>query len=270
MQYLTFAPHENIDRIVECFWLLEGTKEELADIQTIVPDGYMEMIFHYGDKYMQYTACGSTILQPRSFVIGQLSRPLKIQPTGNTGIFSVRFKPDGFRHLSKVPLKELEDTAVGLDQVFGQQGNVLRHDILHAKSTEERIAIAEKFLTVRMSDSHVIRDLLKSTYDIILETQGQISVGKISALQQVNRRNIERKFATEIGLSPKKFSKIIRMQHTLSRLLNKDSQGLTALAYEGGYYDQAHFIKDFKDLTGVTPGEFYGDQLIMSSLFYKK
>jgi len=68
--------------------------------------------------------------------------------------------------------------------------------------------------------------------------------------------------------SPKQLSKTIRLQATLKMLLTKKFTSLTALAYENEYYDQAHFIKDFKDQTGFTPKEFYGSNLKMSSLFY--
>ena len=79
---------------------------------------------------------------------------------------------------------------------------------------------------------------------------------------------MERKFSLAVGLSPKQLSKTVRLQAMLKMLLNKEPTSLTALAYEGEYYDQAHFIKDFKEFTGLTPKEFYGDRLEMSALFY--
>ena len=82
-----------------------------------------------------------------------------------------------------------------------------------------------------------------------------------------NRRQLERKFYLEIGLSPKQLSKMIRLQAAMKMLLNQEITSLTSLAHENDYYDQSHFIKNFRELVGVTPKEFYGNNLKMTSLF---
>ncbi len=120
----------------------------------------------------------------------------------------------------------------------------------------------------RLTNTGIIDRIIKSTVETILTANGQLSVDELSKQTNINRRQLERKFSSAIGLSPKQLSKTIRLQATLKMLLNKQFTSLTALAYENDYYDQAHFIKDFKDLTGFTPKEFYGDKLKMSSLFY--
>jgi transcriptional regulator GlxA family with amidase domain len=102
----------------------------------------------------------------------------------------------------------------------------------------------------------------------MLTANGQLSVTELSKQININHRQLERKFSSAIGLSPKQLSKTIRLQSTLKMLINKKFTSLTALAYEGEYYDQAHFIKDFREFTGLTPKEFYGNNLKMSSLFY--
>lgn len=102
----------------------------------------------------------------------------------------------------------------------------------------------------------------------MLAINEQLAIDELSHKMNVNRRQLERKFSSVIGLSPKQLSKIIRLQSTLKMLLKDEFTSLSALAYEGNYYDQAHFIKDFKEFTGLTPKEFYADNLKMSSLFY--
>ena len=86
----------------------------------------------------------------------------------------------------------------------------------------------------------------------------------------INRRQLARKFSSAIGLSPKQLAKTIRIQTTLKVLLNEEVTKLTDLAYENEYFDQAHFIKEFKEFTGLTPKEFFGDDLKMSLIFDKK
>ncbi|MEO6668220.1 MAG: helix-turn-helix domain-containing protein, partial [Ferruginibacter sp.] len=243
-------------------------KEETPEKQTIVPDGCIEMIFHYGDLYRQYTQNGNSVIQPKCFVFGQLTQPLEIQPTGKTGIFAVRFHPNGFLPFTTIPIKEMENRAISLKKLFGKDGQEIEQKVLNASSTSERITLIETFLLNRLTDTITVDRIVKSTVETIMTANGQLSVNELSEQTNINRRRLVRKFSSTIGLSPEQLSKTIRLQATLKMLLSKQFTSLTALAYENEYYDQAHFIKDFKELTGYTPKEFYGSNLKMSSLFY--
>lgn len=268
MDYQIFNPIPELQEFVKCYWTLENQAEDHPERQTIVPDGCMEMIFHYGDQYLQYTDSGTRILQPRCFVIGQLTRPLEIEPTGKTGIFSVRFHPDGFLPFAPLPIRSMENTAISLEELFGNDGLEIGQKILDESATAKRISIIESFLLDRLTDKSTIDRMIKTIVETILTANGQLPITALSEHTKMNRRQLERKFATIIGLSPKQLSKTIRLQSALKMLLHKDFTSLTALAYEGDYYDQAHFIRDFKEFTGLTPKEFYGSRLKMSSLFY--
>jgi AraC-like DNA-binding protein len=268
MNYQTFEPSQELTTLIKCYWTFESPKEETPQRQTIVPDGCMEMIFHCGDLYRQYLENENSIIQPRCFVIGQLTRPLEIEPTGETDIFSVRFHPDGFLPFLTAPIKQMKDTAVALEQLFGDDGQQLEQEILSANSTPERIELIETFLSSHLTDPETISRVVKLTVETILSANGQVPVDELLQRTNISRRQLERKFSSAIGLSPKQLSKIIRLQAALKMLLSKNFTSLTALAYENEYYDQAHFIKDFKELTGFTPKEFYGDNFRMSSFFY--
>ena len=76
MIYQTFEPGQELSTIIKCYWTLESPEEKTPEKQTIVPDGCMEMIFHYGDMYSQYLENGNKLIQPRCFVFGQLSTEL--------------------------------------------------------------------------------------------------------------------------------------------------------------------------------------------------
>lgn len=269
MDYQTFEPTQDLAAFIKCYWTLESPAEHPAQKQTIVPDGCMEMIFHLGDLYKQYLPNGETIIQPRSFVFGQLTQPLEIEPTGRTEIFSVRFHPDGFLPFAKGSIKALENKATSLEDLFSDEGINLEDQVLNAGSTSKRIALMESFLTKKMVDANTIAGIIKSTVDLMMDTKGQLSVGDLSQQVNINKRQLERNFSSAIGLSPKQLSKTIRLQAALKALLNQKNKNLTTLAYEGKYYDQAHFIKDFKEFTGITPKEFYGSNLAMSTLFYQ-
>ncbi|TND09274.1 MAG: AraC family transcriptional regulator [Bacteroidetes bacterium] len=267
MDYKTYNPVSDLSAFVKCFWSLDGPAENKPEKQRIVPDGCMEMIFHYGDLYKQYLENGNAIIQPRCFVFGQITQPLEIEPTGTTGIFAARFHPDGLSPLIALPLSKMENRAVPLQELFGEEVIHVEKKILKAKKNETRKQIIETFLLNRLLSPESIDRIAKESVEIITNLKGQVSVDELSEQIKINRRRLERKFSSAIGLSPKQLSKIIRLQSTLKMLANKRFTSLTSIAHEGDYYDQAHFIKDFKEFTGMSPKKFYAGSLKMSSLF---
>ncbi len=267
MNYQTYEPHTDLSYFVKCYWTLEAEQSSASEKQRIVPDGCMEMIFHYGDLYKQYLNNHSCVVQPRCFVFGQITTPLDIEPTGTTGIFAVRFHPDGFLPFAKRPLKEMENKAVAISELFGENGDALSNCIVKSISVKERIHIIETFLLHHLQSQQAFDQLARASIEALLQSKGQVNVEVLAEQLNVNRRQLERRFSSLIGMSPKQLSKIIRLQSAFQLMTQKQYTSLTALAYETGYFDQAHFIKDFKEFTGVSPKDFYAGNLRMSSLF---
>jgi AraC-like DNA-binding protein len=267
MQYQIIKPDPNLAALVKCYWTLESAKEKTPARNTIVPDGCIKMIFHYGDLYKHYPDKGDSILLPRCFVVGQLTRPFEVEPTGETGTFFVCFHPNGFLPFATLPIKEMENTVVPLEKLFENDGEKIEQQILAATSTSERINFIETFLVDRLTNTQSVDEIIRSTVETIFTANGHLSVDDLSRQTNITCRQLARKFSSAIGLSPKQLSKTVRLQATLKMLMAGKVTSLTDLAYEGEYYDQAHFIKDFREFTGLTPKEFYGDHLKMSLIF---
>ncbi|MFM8740935.1 MAG: DUF6597 domain-containing transcriptional factor, partial [Cytophagales bacterium] len=239
----TYKPNKELKEFVKRYWTLDGEKENIPLKNTIVPDGTMKLIFHYGDTYKHHSQNGNTIVLPKCFLIGQLTKPYVIEPTGVTGSFVVQFTPNGFLPFTSIPIKEMENTAVPVEMLFGEDGKKLGYQILNANSTSDRIQIIETFLLKELADKKTIDNIVKSTVETIFATNGHFSVNEFSKSNNINRRQLARKFSSAIGLSPKQLAKTIRIQATLKVLLNEEVTSLTDLAYESEYFDQAHFIK---------------------------
>ncbi|MBL7740320.1 MAG: AraC family transcriptional regulator [Chitinophagaceae bacterium] len=267
MNYQVYDPSPDLLPFVKCFWSLDddGTEERIR--QRVLPDGCMEMIFHYGDLYRQYFNDGSFIIQPRSFVFGQITQYIEIEPTGISGIISARFHPEGLSPFLNIPVSSLEDKAIGIGSLFGEKGITLEKQILAADNNLQRIEMMEHFLLSMLADPGTIDNITKSCVDAIFQSQGQIPVADLASKMSLNRRIIERKFATAVGMSPKQLSRAVRLQAAVKMLEENKCASLTALAYENGYYDQAHFIKDFKEFTGTSPKSFFAGNLRFAALF---
>jgi AraC-like DNA-binding protein len=267
MDYKQYEASEELQPFIKCFWSLEAPASATVEKQHIVPDGCMEMIFHYGDLYQQFLEDGISILQPRCFVFGQITSPLEIAPTGKSGIIAARFHPDGFLPFSSYPIKQMENKAIALHLLFGNDAIVLEQAVLNASANEDRIQIISTFLINRLQTTEVKDRITQSGIDALMQSNGQLNVNELAGQLNINRRQLERKFSSAVGLSPKQLSKFIRLQATLKMMNEKKFTSLTSLAYENGYYDQAHFIKDFKEFTGISPKQFYASNLKMSALF---
>jgi hypothetical protein len=270
MDYQTFTPCSDIESFIKCYWTLNVPEDPVSEKQRILPDGCIELIFTLGDDIKRFTSEKHFIIQPRAMVLGQISDPFFIKPIGVVDTFAARFYPSGFAPFTQMPIKDFANKETPIKYVFGKPiANDLEFSITNATSTKERIQIVEKFLSTQMRDADVIDSILKSTIDTILLTKGRVAINEILKDELPRRRQLERKFSQRVGISPKQLGRIIRLQETLKMLLNQRPGNLTEIAYENQYFDQSHFIKDFKEFTGVNPKEFYKDTtLALSSVIY--
>ncbi len=271
MNYQTFEPHADLASLISCYWTLEVPEHPAPEKQRIVPDGCIEMAFILGDDIKRYTSEDEFILQPRAMILGQTIEPFYIEPVGHVNTFSIRFYPYGFANFVSEPINNLINKETPLDQLFEKEvAAALEQEIINAKNTEQRISIIEKFLLESFNNEKTIDKIVKSTVDSLLSTKGNASINSILKDNLSKRRQLERNFRKQIGVSPKQLGKVIRLQTALKMLLDPKSAKLTDIAYTSEYFDQAHFIKDFKEFTGINPKEFIHDKsLTLSALFYK-
>jgi hypothetical protein len=270
MNYQTYKPGKDLESIVKFYWTLEVPFDPKNQKQKIVPDGCIEMTFNFGDKIKRYTSENDFVLHPNAMIMGQRTKSFDILPTGYVDTFAICFYPIGFVNFVKTPLENLVDKETPLSELFGrEEAYKLEQQMMFAIDSQQRITIIESFLLKKLNEKNTVSTIVKSTVDALLKTNGKTPIKAILKDDVSKRRQLERHFRKQIGISPKQLGKAIRLQTTLNLLLNKKSETLTDIAYESEYFDQNHFIKDFKDLVGVTPKEFLGNQqMALSALFY--
>ena len=270
MNYQTFQSHPDLDALIKCYWSLEVPAESKSSKQRIIPDGCLEMIFILGDDIKRYTSEHEFIIQPRAVVIGQITEPFFIEPTGYVNCFAVRFYPYGFANFAATAIKTLANKETPINLLFGDKpANELEHRIINATNTKHRIEIVEDFFLNKLKDKATIDSIVKATVEAIFLTEGSEPINSILKNHLSKRRQLERKFFNQVGISPKQLGKVIRLQTALKMLINQQHESLTKIAYDSNYYDQAHFTKDFKEFTGTNPKDFLADkELLLSTIFY--
>ena len=270
MDYQTFPASPDLEGLIKCFWTLKVPLAAPKEKQQILPDGCIEMIFTLGDDIKRYTSDRDFIIQPRTMILGQITKPLFIEPMGLVETFAVRFYPGGFAFFSDISIDQLTNRETELSTIFEpQQVDRLEGEIIAAGKTSTRIEIIEHFLLNRLQAHIDLDHLVKNTIDLIFATKGGRGIHELLETNRNKRRSLERKFARQVGVSPKQLCRIIRLQTILQTMLHKKDQTLTSIGYENQYFDQSHFIKDFKNFTGSSPKELYKDpSLLLSSTIY--
>ncbi|HEX9654277.1 MAG TPA: helix-turn-helix domain-containing protein [bacterium] len=262
MPYREFQPHISLQNYISCYWILENDSR-LAEPEPlrIFPDGCMELIFHYKDRVRRLTNGAvprrQDELQAAATLSGQIKKFILLQPTGQLGVLGIRFRPAGALPFFRMPIAELTEKVVPVESLWGNSGKQLYDQIASAPLYRDKIRIIENFLLKRVERPAARDALILEALREIRRHNGEITVDFLMRKMKISGRHLERKFSEQVGLSPKRFSRIVRFQN-IFRVMNQPAVGrLTELALAVGYYDQAHFIREFKEFAGLNPSAYF-------------
>lgn len=264
-KYQEFIPHSTLQELVKRFWILEKDYGAEDGIEEVTPDACVELILNCGNPYSVIS--GSTKRElPKVCLVGLLSKPLRLKAAGLVKIAAVRFFAWGVLAFLKNAAGRADVTQVDLDpawqQVVQRAGLLVQGDN-YQKAVEE---IEDFLIGLRLNilfDPKQVRTAAKLLY----HTRGQFRVAELADHCHLSMRQLQRQFDETTGISPKALGRAIRFESIHERLMFDPNANLTDLAYEFGYADQAHFIKDFKALTDKTPGEFALEMQQLKNIF---
>lgn len=230
----------------------------------ILPDSCVELVVHFGDPFKTTFSNNSTSVQTQSFVVAQMRNFMKIQSNGKTGIIAARFSALGAYHFFGLPMKEITNREIGLGHLWIDFAAEIEEKVHLAKTTQHRSEIIQHYLQIQLLKNGSIDNGIEFCVNEIKRTKGLVSVEALASKVGISNRHLARRFDKCIGLSPKEFSRIIKFIGSLDTMQHSSYKSLTDVALEAGYYDQSHFIHDFKEFSGMTPGEY----LISTNVVY--
>ncbi len=223
--------------------------------EKIMPDGCIEIIFNYGRPMHHYDAKGLVHTQHMHFMHGQMTSFIELRPSGPIGFVAVRFMPAGAARFLRLPIRELNDREVQVDELFGLEGVELGERFANEPDNESRVRLLSDFFLNLLKTGHP--DYLIEEYvRRVLATDGRLTVDQMTRGTRISARHLDRKFYQSVGMNPKAFIRIVRFQHALRQLTEGQYSTLTALSEHSGYYDLPHMAKDFRAFAGNSPGAF--------------
>jgi len=256
LSYAERRPPEALVPFLECLWLVKDRKERAArPPERVVPDGCPEIIVHLADRFARRVG-ERWVVQPQLFLVGTLTRPWLLRAGRRVRTLGIRFRPGQLHRLLRFRMDLGTDREVPLRDVVGESSaRELKLGISEQRTDSGRFEVAESWLLrrLRAAPPKTLSSRCQPALDLILEARGQARIDAVAESLGWSRRRLERLFRDEIGVSPKLYSRIVRLNVALASLDAAERPSAVDFALDAGYFDQAHLLRDFRSLAGRTP-----------------
>ena len=253
MNYFTISPPSTLAKFVRFFWVLEGDRD--GYIHRAMADVCVEMVFHYNGQFSELVDNKSR-LSSLTAMQGPSEAFKRFEIDQSFGIFGVYLYPYVIPVLFNMPTSELRNEMPDLASVMGIQGAMLEEQMMLATDNTQRVNIITAFLEKKLLQNSSQPHDLVSSIQLIIQSRGQVRIETLANQYCISQRQFERRFKEYAGLTPKLFSRIVRFHASCTHFGNHD-KSLTDIAYDCGYYDQSHFIHDFKQFSGHHPKQYF-------------
>jgi AraC-like DNA-binding protein len=256
MNYQTFAPPDMLRPFVKYFWTMEVRPVDHAPKTfSAIVDGCPGVIIVQSENEPFCDEHQKKL--PTSFLYGQTIRPVQLSSTGKFAAIGICFQPHALQSVFGIDADELTGSCVDLNLVSNKKHNSLPELLFDTESVDERIKRLSCYLfDLVQSNKKRVDEITQYALMQIVQTSGNIPLKELQQKLQLSERSLERRFKQTIGVSPKLYTRICQFQKSLDQLRKSQYDKLSDIAYENDYSDQSHFIRVFKEFTGLSPFEF--------------
>jgi AraC-like DNA-binding protein len=232
-----------LSRFVDFFWLAEGYRQPHA-AERVLPTGCVDLILSLDEHHKA------------DVVAGARSQSIVIDTSRSLSFIGVRFRPGGAGPFLGLPVGELQDRSVAPAMLWGPHARTLREKLLHTPAPQSRFRILEGFLLERLHEARERHPAVQYAIQAIGDSEGAASVASIVEHTGLSARRFIAIFRDEVGLAPKVFCRLARFRRVVGELREVDAVDWADIAVGCGYFDQSHFIHDFRAFAGVSPSAY--------------
>ncbi len=262
MYFKSYAANNFYSRFIDSYFSVDMNLVEDKVCDLIVPDGTFGILFieNVGDIQRSLSTKSDQLPLKKSCLFGQKTKAINYSYLkGNTKAFGFKIKPAGIPLFTKGS-HELKDLFTDLDIIENHKLLNLEYEILESDSVTQKIWLIENYIYEVLRSESINLDELKlfeSIIDYIFENRGDIKFSELTSYFNLNYKKIERLFNKYLGITPKMYIRIVRFNSCINTYKLFNNINLTQLGLENGYFDQSHFIKEFKQFTSLTPKKFF-------------
>lgn len=267
MQYDQIVPQAPLNKVIKSIWWIDSEGDTTIETQKIVPDGYPEFIVHFGDAF-EINISGEWEKQAKYLLAGQIRKHFHLRNTGISKMLGIKFQPAAVHRLFGIDMSEIVDEVMSVEAEDG-----LLFDLGEQLFTKKTFDECKAEIEAWFSSARILKDLeegsFESAVDQLIKTKGNVRLDELCTNLGITERTLERQFKKAIGISPKFYSRIIRFTYIFDQIKEGKEPWLD-ITFDSGYYDQAHFIKNFKEFTGESPSAYGFEEKNMANFFLFK
>ena len=248
------APH--LRPYVDRYWSFE--ERAVAPVRRIeVPYPAVIVVVNFDGRVRVALAEDSSAAaeEHQTFVAGIGERAARTEHDGHVRGVELALSPIGARMVFGTPMHELAGRAVPLEALLGAHAPLLVERLHDAAAAHAQFALLDDVLTRRLAEATEPPPEIAWSWRRLVDSAGRLGVGRLSEVTGWSRKRLASAFREHVGLTPKTFARVLRFGRTVD-LIRGDRRDWGRLALDCGYYDQAHFNRDFRAFAGVTPSEF--------------
>ena len=252
-----YKPSLHLGAYVELFWSGQFNLTQMPLLsQRVIPNGYIELIIHLTDSHCELLQGRDYETSPDYTLIGLFTQPYDVHFRETVRVFGIRFKPEGIHHVFGMPASEIHAAFADMESFARRNFREYTNKIRVSDAVGEMIRLSEDYVLGNVNRRRLDLSYLNRAAEIIRRKKGLISMEELAGKSYISSRQLEREFKKKVGLSPKNYMRIARLNEVNRILTNGRRLLLTDVSYTCGYSDQAHFIRDFKHFTGESPKRF--------------
>ncbi len=248
MDYWLCQPDAALGSAVKSYFIADVGRRSNAQHELFMPDGYAELVFVFNGGYERVELDSSAPARRlrRSYVIGGRSRSIVTRESGGVKVIGVKLEPRLLRGLLRSPLTALRDQVVDLAELNDRGLLELEHRLAECDDVVETVATLDQFLLARRAEFQQLDPVVEHVAKTIRADHGGTPLTRTAKDLGIDPRTLERRFVAWCGMSAKSYARIARFKHAYHAFLQDRD-------YLEGYYDQSHFIREFRFFTGATP-----------------
>ena len=258
MIFETYIPSFPLNQFIENFVYYKGYNPDHS-VDRFLPDGYTYVVFDLTD-YPKFIYDNHTLKEIQScrnvWFSGIREKYITIPSGRDSEMFIIYFRKGKAYPFTEMPMNELTDYVVDGELVMSNQILSMRETLLELLTVQQKFIYAEQYLRNIFSKKLIANPFVDYSVNLILQQPHQLAINRLSEKVGYSQKHLIKIFKEHVGVAPKVFLRIIRFQRAIQEIEANRSANWTSIAFESGYYDQAHFINDFREFSGFTPNQY--------------